>query len=150
MPTIEELAARDVISLDEKTTCNAAALFMAQRCLGFVGVTRAGKLVGLVTERDLVYNVMAVGKPGTTTVGEVMRADGPAVSPHATELDCAQLMQAHSRRHLLVKEGDTVVGVITMLDVLSLICSRRRADGCRRTSRVAAAGSGASRPVDSE
>jgi CBS domain-containing protein len=120
MPTVAKLVVRNVISLDEKATCNDAAGLMAQRRIGSVGVTRGGTLVGLVTDRDLVFQVMARGKAGTMTLGEVMRPDAPSVSPDA------HLMQRHRTRHLLVKEGDTFVGVITMLDLLSLMLEDNR------------------------
>jgi len=126
MPTIEKIVVRNVISLDERTTCNDAAHLMARRRIGSVGVTRAGRLVGLVTERDLVYGVMAEERTGATALGDVLRADVPAVSPRATERDCAHLMRAHATRHLLVKEGEEAVGVISMLDVLSLMLEHNR------------------------
>lgn len=126
MPTVAKLVVRNVISLDEKATCNDAACLMAQRRIGSVGVTRGGTLVGLVTDRDLVFQVMAQGKAGTMTLGEAMRPDAPSVSPYATERDCAHLMQMHRTRHLLVKEGDAVVGVVTMLDLLSLMLEDNR------------------------
>jgi signal-transduction protein with cAMP-binding, CBS, and nucleotidyltransferase domain len=126
MPTIEKLVVRNVVSLDEKTTCKDAACLMAQRRIGAVGVTRGGALVGLVTDRDLVFNVLARERPGTLTLGEVMHPDAPSVAPSATERDCAHAMQMHSTRHLLVKEGGVPVGLITMLDVLSLMLEDNR------------------------
>jgi CBS domain-containing protein len=126
MPTIEKLVVRNVISLDEKATCNDAARLMAQRRIGAVGVTRGGALVGLVTDRDLVFQVLAREKPGTVTLAELMRPDPPSVSPYATERDCAHAMQTHRTRHLLVKEGSVPVGLITMLDVLSLMLEDNR------------------------
>ncbi len=126
MPTIEKRVVRNVISLDENTTCNDAAHLMAQRRIGAVGVTRDGIFVGLVTDRDLAFHVLGEEKPGTVTLADIMRADAPSVSPSATERDCAHLMQMHSTRHLLVKEGDTAVGLITMLDVLSLMLEDNR------------------------
>jgi len=126
MPTIEKRVIKNVISLDEKTSCSDAAYLMEHRRIGAVGVTRGGALVGLVTDRDLVFNVLAREKPGTITLADVMRTDAPSVSPSATERDCAHIMQTHSARHLLVKEGDVAVGLITMLDVLSLMLEDNR------------------------
>ncbi len=126
MPTIEKHIVRDVIALDASTSCQDAAHLMEARRIGSVGVRRDGKLVGLVTERDLVYEVMAKGGDTGKTLGEVMRDDRPAVTANATERDCAHLMQRHQTRHLLVKKDAEVVGVISMLDVLSLMLEDNR------------------------
>lgn len=126
MPTIEKHIVHDVIALDASTSCQDAAHLMEARRIGSVGVRRDGKLVGLVTERDLVYEVMARGGDPKKTLGEVMRDDRPSVSAGATERDCAHLMQRHQTRHLLVKKDAQVVGVISMLDVLSLMLEDNR------------------------
>lgn len=126
MPNIEKVFVKNVISLDEHTSCADAAHLMAKRRIGSVGVTRAGRLFGLVTERDLVYGVMAEGRTGATEIGELVRNEVPPVTPRATERDCAHLMRTHATRHLLVKEGDDAVGVVSMLDVVSLMLDDNR------------------------
>jgi CBS domain-containing protein len=125
MPTIEKVIVRDVIALDASTTCHDAAHLMEARRIGSVGVRKGGKLVGLVTERDLVYGVMAKGEQSSRTLGEVAR-ELPSVTPSSTERDCAHLMRTHFTRHLLVKDGGEVVGVVSMLDVLSLMLEDNR------------------------
>ena len=125
MPIIASRVTRNVLSLDASTPCTQAARLMADKRIGAVGVQRDGRLVGLVTERDLVYRVMAAGG-GTPTLGEVMNPEQPAVTPRATERDCAHLMQSHSTRHLLVKEGEQAVGVISMIDVVQLMLEDNR------------------------
>jgi CBS domain-containing protein len=126
MPTIEKRIVRDVVALDEKVSCAEAAKVMADKKIGSIGVSRGGALVGLVTERDLLFSVMARGEAPSKTLGEVLRTDAPAVTPHVTERDCAWLMQAHHTRHLLVKDGEKIVGVISMLDVLQLMLEDNR------------------------
>ncbi|HEX8907796.1 MAG TPA: CBS domain-containing protein [Anaeromyxobacteraceae bacterium] len=126
MPTIEKYIVRDVIALDASTSCQDAAHLMEARRIGSVGVRRDGKLIGLVTERDLVYGVMAKGESMLKPLGEVMRTDRPSVTPASTERDAAHLMQAHQTRHLLVKQNGEAVGVISMLDVLSLMLEDNR------------------------
>src|SRR6266568_1237259 len=75
MPTIEKHIVREVVALDASTSCQDAAHLMEARRIGSVGVRRDGKLVGLVTERDLVYEVMARGGDTAKSLGEVMRND---------------------------------------------------------------------------
>ena len=54
MATIERHVTRDLIVLDSMTPCREAARLMADRKVGSVGVREGGKIIGLVTERDLV------------------------------------------------------------------------------------------------
>ena len=85
MASIEKRFVREVVSLDATATCSEAARLMAQRGIGSVGVRRGGKLVGLVTERDLVAAVVGRVDPDRTTLGEAMRADQPTIwSPSFT------------------------------------------------------------------
>jgi CBS domain-containing protein len=121
MASIEKRFVREVVSLDATATCSEAARLMAQRGIGSVGVRRGGKLVGLVTERDLVAAVVGRVDPDRTTLGEAMRADQPTISAHATERECAELMRARRTRHLAVKDGDQIVGVVSMLDLVELV-----------------------------
>jgi CBS domain-containing protein len=125
MPIIEKRVVRNVIALEHTTPVAEAARLLAEKKIGSVGVRRGGKLVGLVTERDLVYRVLAKGDVGATAIGDVMR-DGPTVTPSSTERDCAHLMQLHATRHLLVREGADLVGVISMVDVMELMLEDNR------------------------
>ncbi|HET7754810.1 MAG TPA: CBS domain-containing protein [Anaeromyxobacteraceae bacterium] len=126
MASIQKRVVRNVLSLEESTSCAEAARVMAQHGIGSVGVLRDSKLVGLVTDRDLVAAV-AMGRPSEATpIGEAMRADLPAVSANASDRECAQLMRNRHTRHLLVKEGDAIVGIISMLDLVDLVVGEKQ------------------------
>jgi signal-transduction protein with cAMP-binding, CBS, and nucleotidyltransferase domain len=98
---------------------------MAAAGIGSVGVTVGGKLVGLVTERDIVLHLAAGGETFATPLGAILRPDQPGVSPCATERECAEVMRTHRTRHVLVKDGDDVLGVISMLDLADLVIEER-------------------------
>jgi CBS domain-containing protein len=121
MACIEKRVVRNVISLEASASCAEAARAMAKHGIGSVGVCRGGRIVGLVTERDLVAAVMGRLDPDRTSLGEVMPADRPTVSPFADEHECAQLMRRGHTRHLAVKDGDEIVGVVSMLDLVELV-----------------------------
>src|SRR4051812_19039356 len=61
MATIERHLTREVVGLDGSTSCREAARVMAEKRIGAVAVRDSGRTVGIVTERDLVYNVLASG-----------------------------------------------------------------------------------------
>jgi CBS domain-containing protein len=121
MACIQNRVVRNVIALDESATCADAARLMAERRIGSVGVRHGAKLIGLVTERDLLSAMMIGSDPSHTALGKAMRLEVPPISVCATDRECAQLMRSHGTRHLAVKEGEEIVGVISMLDLVDLV-----------------------------
>lgn len=112
---------REVVALEASASCAEAARTMATVGIGSVGVTDGGRLVGLVTERDVVCRLGSGIDPAATPIRELLRENQPAVSPCATDRECASLMRAHRTRHLLVKEREEIVGVVSMLDLVDLV-----------------------------
>jgi CBS domain-containing protein len=126
MATIERHVTREVLGLDASASCLEAARLMAQKRIGAVAVREGGRIIGVVTERDLVYNVLASGAPCDHPIGSAMRRDLPFVSPTTSESECADLMRVHFTRHLLVGEKNAVVGIISMRDVIRLMVDEKQ------------------------
>ena len=126
MASIENRVVRNVVSLDASASCADAARLMTERGIGSVGVRMGEALAGLVTERDLIIALVGGADPAFTSLRGIMRADFPSVSPQATDDECAQLMRTRLTRHLLVKEGAAVVGVISMLDLVDLVVEEKQ------------------------
>ncbi len=117
--TVAEIfSGQDVVALDATAPVSDAAKIMAERRIGSVGVREGGKLVGLVTERDLVISVLARGGSANQPMREAMRPGIPRVRPDDSEADCAALMRDHATRHLLVEDDGNVVGVVSMTDLV--------------------------------
>jgi CBS domain-containing protein len=121
MARIENHVVRTVVSLPETATLCDAARVMKAHGIGSLGVRRDEKLVGLVTERDLLAAIAGGADPTRTAVRERVQAAAAAVSPAATERECAELMKLHQTRHLAVVEGGEMVGLISMLDLVELV-----------------------------
>jgi CBS domain-containing protein len=109
---------REVVAVDGAAPVHEAARLMAERHVGSVAVREAGKVVGLVTERDLVVSVLAHGGSASGPVRGAMRPGIPRVGADASGAACAALMRDHATRHLLVEQGGEVVGVVSMRDVI--------------------------------
>jgi CBS domain-containing protein len=125
--TVQHIVTGDaVVALDANVSIRDAARLMAQRNIGSVGVRQDGKLVGLVTERDLVVRVLANGGDSSRPMREAMRPDLPRVPVTATETECTALMRDHGTRHLLVEDGDEVVGVVSMRDIIRCMLEERQ------------------------
>ncbi|HET8539906.1 MAG TPA: CBS domain-containing protein [Anaeromyxobacter sp.] len=125
MACIGSRVVREVVALDRSASCAEAAREMAAAGVGSIGVTVGGTLVGLVTERDIVRHLAAGNDTFAAPLGAVLRPDQPAVSPCATDRECAELMRAHRTRHLLVKDGEQIVGVVSMLDLVDVVVEEK-------------------------
>jgi CBS domain-containing protein len=101
------------------TTAEEAAQAMATEDVGALPVVEDGKVVGIVTDRDLVVRVMAQGlEPATTPVGQIASGDPVTVRPGDDLENAVHLMAVHQVRRLaVVDESDVVVGVLAQADV---------------------------------
>ena len=126
MASIRKHVTRDVVSLDAASPIRDAARLMADRKIGSIGVREDGKLVGLVTERDLVVAVLAGGGNANAPMREAMRSGIPRVKADATEADCSALMRDHTTRHLLVEDRGQIVGVVSMRDIIQLMLDEKQ------------------------
>ncbi len=126
MPGIDRYVTRELLGLDASTSCREAAKLMAEKRIGAVAVREGGKTLGLVTERDLVYNVLARGAACDLPIVKAMRRDLPVISPSTSEVECSDLMRVHFTRHFLVEEKGEVVGIISMRDVIRLMLDEKQ------------------------
>jgi len=92
---------------------------MVARNIGAVPVLENGILVGIFSERDLMRRVVAEGRdPRLTRIKEVMTQDPLTVSPRETVENCMMLMRRHGFRHLPICDGQQLLAVVSLRDVL--------------------------------
>lgn len=118
MPQVREVMTSSPETCPRDATVADAARAMAQRDVGPIPVVDGERLVGLVTDRDIVVRVVAEGRdPQSTTVGEIASSDLTTVSPDE-DLDRAlQLLAERQVRRLPVVEGERLVGILAQADV---------------------------------
>jgi len=110
---------RKVYSVEATRTVLEAARFMMEHNIGAVPVLRNGDLAGILSERDIMNRVVAVGRtPGTTAVSEVMTANPRAVAADETVEECLFIMREFGFRHLPIVEGKDLKGLVSLRDVL--------------------------------
>ncbi|HEX5306575.1 MAG TPA: CBS domain-containing protein [Dyella sp.] len=99
-----------------------AIRLMAERRVGALLVMRGEQLVGIVSERDYARKVILQGRSSAATpVSEVMSSPPVTVGPNTEIFECMRLC-THSRiRHLPVVEGERVVGVISIGDLVKAV-----------------------------
>jgi len=120
MPTLRELVKdRKVFSVDSSRTVLEAARYMMEHNVGAVPVLRNGELAGILSERDIMNRVVAIGRtPGTTAVTEVMTANPRAVSADESIEECLFIMSEFGFRHLPIVDGKELKGLVSLRDVL--------------------------------
>jgi CBS domain-containing protein len=101
-----------------QTVLDVARAMVAHN-IGAVPVLRDGVLVGIFSERDLMKRVLVEGRdPRTTRIEEVMTLEPLTVSPQEAPETCMLLMRRHGFRHLPVCDGQRLVGVISVRDLM--------------------------------
>jgi CBS domain-containing protein len=120
MPIVDEHMSRDLLTVEAGLGVVAVAQRMADRNVGAVLVLEDGRLTGIMTERDLMRAV-ARGLSHDTVVGDCMTADPDTIAPDDT-IDHAAVMMIHGGyRHLPVVDGDDVVGVLSIRDLVQVV-----------------------------
>jgi CBS domain-containing protein len=110
---------RKLYSIEATRTVLEAARFMMEHNIGALPVLRNGELAGILSERDIMNRVVAVGRtPGTTAVSEVMTAKPRAVAADESVEECLFIMQEFGFRHLPIMDGEELKGVVSLRDVL--------------------------------
>lgn len=112
---VEELMTRDPATLRPESMCTEAAALMKRNDCGSLPVVKDGKLVGIVTDRDIVLRVVAGKKePARTAVSEFMTAAPVTVAPAMRAEDASKLMSEKQVRRLPVVDGGRLVGILTI------------------------------------
>ena len=109
----------DVYSVTPDDTVLDALRLLAEKGVGAVLVMEGDKLVGIVTERDYARKVILAGKASRDTpVREVMTSKVLYAGPDRTVDECMALMTDINARHLPVLDGERVVGVLSIGDLV--------------------------------
>ncbi len=110
---------QDTYWADAQQTVLDVAKAMVDRNIGAVPVLRDGLLVGIFSERDLMRRVVAEGlDPIRVQVEEVMTDDPLTVRPDENLETCMILMRRHGFRHLPICEGQQLLGIVSLRDIL--------------------------------
>ena len=109
--------------LSKQNTAREAAKQMAEKNIAAIVVTDdGGKLLGIVTERDLTRRVIAGNRDADKiTVGEIMTANPDTLAPRDSALDALELMRTRKYRHLPVVDDGRIVGMVSIRDLYAAV-----------------------------
>ena len=115
---VGDLIARAPIAVPPGTSIREAAETMRQAHISCLAVTEGERLVGIVTARDFVNKVLALGLDPAAPVSRVMAADPMVLTPDSLGSDVLNRMLEHRIGHLPVVDDGRLVGMITQTDLV--------------------------------
>ena len=107
-------------SVTPNDTVFDALKVLAEKGVGALMVMEKGKLVGILSERDYTRKVALLGKNSKETyVRDIMTANVMVISPQTRTRECMAIMSEKNIRHLPVVDGETVVGMLSIRDLMN-------------------------------
>jgi len=111
-----------VVTVSQDASVLDVIRLMAEHHIGSVLVMRGSELIGIATERDYARKVILQGRSSSDTpINQIMSAPVTCVTPDHTVQDCMEIMTDRHVRHLPVKDGGTVVGMISIGDLVKAV-----------------------------
>ena len=120
MPAVRQHMSRDLLTVEATAPVVEVAQRMVERNVGAVLVVEDGRLRGIMTERDLMRAV-ARGLADNVVVADCMTVDPETIGPDDTIEHAGVLMIHGGFRHLPVVDGDEIVGVLSIRDLVPLL-----------------------------
>lgn len=106
-----------------------AIKLMAEKGVGAVLAMQGARLCGIVSERDYARKVVLQGRSSSNTpVRDIMTAKVVTVRPDDSVDHCMQVVTEHHIRHLPVAEGDTIIGVISIGDLVKAVIEDQKVE----------------------
>jgi CBS domain-containing protein len=109
---------QELVTASAKTTISEAARLMKQHHVGAIMVVEDGNLVGIFTERDGLFRVLAEGRDGQTMLDDIMTRKPMTIHPDRPFAEALHMMYAGSFRHVPVVEDGRPVGMVSARDAL--------------------------------
>lgn len=117
MRKVSDIMTKDCVTVTPKDNIYECAVLMKQHDIGFLPVVEGRKLIGVVTDRDLVIRGYANKNPGSESVMNVCTQEVETISPNLSVDEAGAMMAANQIRRLPVVENGDLLGVISIGDL---------------------------------
>jgi len=129
MTTVAQLLdhkGHDIQAVSPGDTVYDAIKRMSDLDIGALVVIEGENVIGLITERDYARNVFLLGKASPTTpVRDAMADEVLSVGRQTTTRECMAIMTGKRTRHLLVMEGEDLLGILSIGDLVRSIVAEQ-------------------------
>lgn len=116
MEKIRDIMTDDVECCTLLDNVYEVAVKMKEQDVGAIPIVDQDKLVGMITDRDIVLRCIAEKHPASSKVEEIMSDNLITISPDASSRDAVRLMAEHQIRRLPVVEGGKFIGIVSLGD----------------------------------
>ena len=125
MSNVAEVMRKNVISVKHTSSISEAAQLMKQNKVSALLVKHHNDFVGILTDTDIVRKGVAESKDLTAmTVESIMTAPFVTIASHQSPREAQEMMSEEGVRHLVVREGKTITGLVSIRDLLVFYKSR--------------------------
>ncbi len=129
MKTVRQLLqgkSREIYSIAPEARVFDALRLMAEKSVGALLVIGNGRLAGIISERDYARKVILLGKSShDIPVREIMTEKVVTVQPGQTVEECMALMTNRRIRHLPVMDGERLIGVLSIGDLVKEVIAEQ-------------------------
>jgi CBS domain-containing protein len=115
--TVRDTMTTEPKAIDASEAIVDAARAMRDEDVGSLPVTDQGRLIGVITDRDIVVRVVAEARADSASVADALSRNPVTVEPDEDLDEALRLMARHQVRRLPVVEGDRLVGIVAQADV---------------------------------
>lgn len=124
-PKVSAYMNRHPITVRKNETLQAASEIMSANNVGaLLVVNDDNRYVGIVSDKRITREALAKGKdPATTEIEAVMRRDPISIDCHELARNAQAVMKANGVRHLVVKDGAEIVGILSLSDLIRFYTS---------------------------
>jgi CBS domain-containing protein len=127
----------DVLTVTGETPVRVAVELLAERKIGAVPVVEGGRVVGIMSERDVIYRLRSEGAAMLDwTVAEIMTAPAITVAPGSEIMSALSLMTRRRIRHLPVVDGEALIGVVSIGDLVKYRMDKIEAEAAAMLSYI--------------
>ncbi|WP_160688751.1 CBS domain-containing protein [Clostridium sp. C2-6-12] len=115
---VKDIMTNSIVSLNSEDSVERAAQMMKQFDVGSIPVCNQEKVVGMITDRDIILRTVATGSNGNNQkISEVMTSNPVTGSPDMDVHDAAKIMSEQQIRRLPIVENNHLVGIVSLGDI---------------------------------